>query len=128
MAPAVEKAEAPTAPNPLTIKHKIVNCVSFWTCSSAPNKRLQLPQRNTPVFFFKEKILDFTQFVHYLFTYNLYSPVININLGPIDGVIWPKMGDVQNTTAGWMLKIRPTNELIKWWQNVLCNMVITLVP
>jgi hypothetical protein len=50
--------------------------------------------------FLKEETLDFTQFVHYLFTYNLYSPVVNINLGPIDGVICPKMGDVQNTTAG----------------------------
>jgi hypothetical protein len=27
-------------------------------------------------------------------------PDVNINFGPIDGVIWPIKGDMQNTTAG----------------------------
>lgn len=74
VAPAVENPEAPRAAMPLMTKHRVVNCVSSSTYFNDPKRRLQLPHRNTPD--------------------------INMNFGPIVGIICPIKGEVQNTTAG----------------------------
>ena len=74
VAPAVEKADAPTAERPLTIKQRTTNWVSSSIKSRTPNNRLHVPHRKTPQ--------------------------TNINFGPIEGRICPMAGDVQKTING----------------------------